>query len=172
MKSYYDRIVHAVASLCLQCQGISESGEVVCMFFILQNLEHTIRTAYGDSEDTYDSDLWVIPMQGVYQDNGAGPLVWAVVSSPLLDIMREEEFGTFFKMSLSVKVIRFVGYVFVYGTGSQTFKDGSETGLEILEQMQAGVNLWKGIIDATGGALFVKKSQWWLIDFLWDDNGE
>jgi hypothetical protein len=74
MKSCYDRIVHAVASLCLQRQGISES-EVVCVFSTLQNLEHTIRTAYGDSEDTYGGDMWVIPMQGVYQGNGAGPLI-------------------------------------------------------------------------------------------------
>jgi hypothetical protein len=37
MKSCYDRIVHAVASLCLQRQGISES-EVVCMFSTLQDL--------------------------------------------------------------------------------------------------------------------------------------
>jgi hypothetical protein len=39
------------------------------------------------------------------------------------------------------------------------------------EQMQAGVNLWEGIIDATGGALVVEKSCWWLIDFIWDDQG-
>jgi hypothetical protein len=41
-----------------------------------------------------------------------------------------------------------------------------------LEQIQAGVNAWEGIIDATCGALSVEKSRWWLIDFLWDDNGE
>jgi hypothetical protein len=80
MKSCYDRIVHAIASMCLQRQEIAKS-EVVCMFSTLQNLEHTIRTAYGDSEETYGGDLWVIlPMQGVYQGNGAGPLIWAVVS--------------------------------------------------------------------------------------------
>ncbi len=171
MKSCYDRIVHAVASLCLQRQGISES-EVVCMFSTLQNLEHTIRTAYGDSEETYGGDLWVIPMQGVYQGNGAGPLIWAVVSSPLLDIMREEGFGTFFKTSISSQDIRFVGYAFVDDTDLiQTSKDGTETGDEMREQMQAGVNTWEGIIDATGGALAVEKSRWWLIDFIWDEKG-
>jgi hypothetical protein len=143
------------------------------MFSTLQNLEHTIRMAYGNSEETYGGDLWVIPMQGVYQGNGAGPLIWAVVSSPLLDIMRDEGFGTFFKTSLSAQAIRFVGYAFVDDTNLvQTDKAGNETGLEILAQMQLGVNLWEGIIDATGGALSVEKSRWWLIDFLWDDNEE
>jgi hypothetical protein len=171
MKSCYGRIVHAVPSLCRQRQGIAES-EVVCMFSTLQNLEHTIRTAYGDSEETYGGHLWVIPMQGVHQDNGAGPLIWAVVSSPLLDIMREEGFGTFFKTSISSQAIRFVGYAFVDDTYLiQTSKDGTETGDEMREQMQAGVDLWEGIIDATGGALAVEKSRWWLIDFIWDDQG-
>jgi hypothetical protein len=129
MKSCYDRIVHAVASLCLQRQGISES-EVVCMFSTLQNLEHTIQTAYGNSEETYGGDLWVIPMQGVYQGKGAGPLIWAVVSSPLLDIMREEGFGTFFKTSFSAQAIRFVGYAFVDDTDLvQTGKDGNAINL-------------------------------------------
>jgi hypothetical protein len=61
MKSCYDRIVHAVASLCLQHEGISKP-EFVCMLCsTLQNLEHTIRTFYGSSlEDTYGGDLWVI----------------------------------------------------------------------------------------------------------------
>jgi uncharacterized protein YebE (UPF0316 family) len=82
--------------------------------------------------------------------------------------MREEGFGTFFKTSLSAQVIRFVGYAFVDDTDLvQTGKDGSEIGLEILEQMQNGVNLWEGIIDVTGGALSVEKSLWWLINFLW-----
>jgi hypothetical protein len=37
-------------------------SEIVCMFLTLQNLEHTSRTAYGDSEETYGGNLWVIPM--------------------------------------------------------------------------------------------------------------
>jgi hypothetical protein len=95
LKSFYDRIVHTAASLSLQRQGIQES-EVICMFSTLQDLEHHIRTAFRDSKDTYGGDIWVIPMQGIYQGNGAGPIIWAVVSSPLLQIMKEEGFGTFF----------------------------------------------------------------------------
>jgi hypothetical protein len=141
------------------------------MFSMLQNLEHTISTTYGDSEETYGGDLWVIPMQGVYQGNGVGPSIWAVVSLPLLDIMREDEFGTVFKMSVSSQDIRFVGYAFVDDTDLEFKQDCTETGDEMREQMQAGVNMWEVIIDATGGALAVEKSCWWLIDFIWDDQG-
>jgi hypothetical protein len=98
------------------------------MFSTLQNLEHTIQTAYGDSEDTYGGDMWVISMQGVYQVGGAGPLIWAVVSSPLLDIMCEEEFGTFFKTSLSAQVIRFVGYAWIsFKLAKMAAKPGSKS---------------------------------------------
>jgi hypothetical protein len=49
---------------------------------LFQNLEHQICTAYGDSPDSYGSAVWTVPMQGVYQGNGAGPIIWAVISPP------------------------------------------------------------------------------------------
>ena len=93
-------------------------------------------------------------MQGVYQGNGGGPTIWAVVSSPLLQIMKEEGFGTFFKVSLTNDTIGLVGYAFVDDTDLiQTGKDGSESSLEVLQQMQEGINLWEGLVSATGGAI-------------------
>jgi hypothetical protein len=75
--------------------------------------------------------------------------------------MQQEGFGTFFKTSISSQDIRFVGYAFVDDTDLiQTSKDGTESGDEMQEQMQAGVDLWEGIIEATGGALAVEKSCW------------
>jgi hypothetical protein len=64
----------------MQRQGVPESA-VTCMFTTLQELKHQIRTAYGDSELTYGGQA-VIPIHGVMQDNGAGPAIWAVVSTP------------------------------------------------------------------------------------------
>jgi hypothetical protein len=146
LKSCYDRIVHTVASLSLQGIGLQES-EIVCMFSTLQNLEHTIRTAYGDSDKTYGGDLWVIPMQGVYQGNGAGPIIWAVVSSPLLRIMKEEGFGIFLKTRLSGQDIRIVGYAFVDDTDLiQTGQNSQTTGEEVCQDMQKALNMWEGLI--------------------------
>jgi hypothetical protein len=111
-------------------------------------------------------------MQGVYQGNGAGPIIWAVVSSPLLRIMKEEGFGTFFKTSLSGQDIRIVGYAFVDDTDLiQTGRNSHTTGEEVCQDMQKALNLWEGLIRATGGALVVEKSSWWLIDFRWNVDG-
>jgi hypothetical protein len=69
-------------------------------------------------------------MQGVYKGNGGGLTIWAVVSSPLLQIMKQEGYGTFSKASITNGTIRLVGYTFVDNTDLiQTGKDGPEPGL-------------------------------------------
>lgn len=82
-KSCYDRILHSVAALCLRRLGLPELA-IFCMFSTLQNLEHTVRTVYGDSAQAYGGPIWVVPMQGIGQGNGTGPMLWAVVSTPVL----------------------------------------------------------------------------------------
>ena len=171
LKSCYDRICHAIASLSMRRQGIAES-EVVCMFTPLQHLEHTIRCAFGTSTESYGKELWAVPMQGVYQGNGAGPVIWAVVSSPLLQILKEEGFGTFFKAGISKTEIRLVGYAFVDDTDLiQTSKYPSQTFKEVLEEAQKALDWWEGLVRATGGALSVEKSRWWAVDFAWHTDG-
>ena len=108
-------------------------------------------------------------MQGVYQGNGAGPIIWAVVSSPLLQILNEEGYGTFFQTALTNQPIRIVGYAFVDDTDLiQTAKE-SETFQDVLQEMQHAMNLWEGLIKNTGGALAVDKCRWWGVDFQWQD---
>ena len=137
------------------------------MLVPLQYLKHTIRCAYGQSSMTYGTDYAGKPMQGVYQGNGAGPIIWAVVSSPTLQIL--DGFGTFFQMAISQQQIRIVGYAFVDNTDLiQTSKDG-QTFVEVNEEMQNAMNLWEGLIKNTGGALATDKCQWWGIDFVWND---
>jgi hypothetical protein len=48
---------------------------------------------------------------------------------------------------------------------------GQETAQEVLVQMQAGINLWGGLIKATGRAFSLKKSRWWLLDIKWNPDG-
>ena len=55
---------------------------IICMFSTLQDLQHTVRTAYGESKLTYRGPLWTTPLQGIGKGNGVGPSIWDVVSSP------------------------------------------------------------------------------------------
>jgi hypothetical protein len=91
-KSCYDRIVHAIASIIMQHQNVPASA-YICVFTMLQNLHHTVRTIYGDSKSGYGGTLWAVPYSGVGQGNGVGPAIWAVVSTPVLKMMKDEGFG-------------------------------------------------------------------------------
>jgi hypothetical protein len=41
-----------------------------------------------------------------------------------------------------------------------------ESSLQVLQEMQEGINLSEGFLSATCGAIKVAKSTWWLINFL------
>lgn len=81
-KACYDRIVHNCASLCMQRVG-TPPQPIVSMFQTIQLLEHHVRTVFGESTAYFkqESDT---PLQGVGQGNGAGPQVWALVSTPVV----------------------------------------------------------------------------------------
>ena len=170
LKSCYDRVCHSIASMSLRRIGLTES-ESQCMFEPLQYLEHRIRCAFGDSRDTYGSDRRERPMQGLYQGNGAGPVIWAAVSSPILQILRDRGFGTKFVSSLSNQRTQIVGFAFVDDTDLIQTATANEGIREVHEELQKSVDHWEGLIKATGGALSVDKCKWWAIDFEWTPGG-
>ena len=93
-KSCYDRILHFAIYVSMRRAGVPKSA-ISCMLGILKGMRHKIRTAFGDSEETYggeeDAD-----QHGASQGNGAGPAIWALVSSPLLEILRKNGYGAKF----------------------------------------------------------------------------
>ena len=55
---------------------------------------------------------------------------------------------------------------FTYVDNSDLIAEGN-TGDTTLNKMQQGINLWEGLIKATGGAMPPLKSWWYLVDFVW-----
>ncbi len=80
------------------------------MFSMIQWLQHHIQTLFGDAHISAGTDLWAVPILGIGQGNGAGLQIWAVVSTPILDILREAGFGTTFKLTISGQSVSFMGY--------------------------------------------------------------
>jgi len=58
---------------------------------MLTQLQHHIQMAYSDSSQHQGQDDWTLPTVGIGQGNGAGPQIWAAVSSPLYEIMRADK---------------------------------------------------------------------------------
>ena len=72
LKSCYDRIVHTFTARATRRAGAAESAKV-SMFNTIQRLKHQVRTAFGDSEETFGGEMWryLEPRMGVGQGNGA-----------------------------------------------------------------------------------------------------
>lgn len=90
-KACYDRIPLHLASLCLRRQGLPVSA-IKYMMKPIQNMRHNVRTAYGESSISYKANDQA-GYHGILQGNGAGPCIWVMLSTPLLDHLRHEGHG-------------------------------------------------------------------------------
>jgi hypothetical protein len=165
-KSCYDLIGHTPASLAMLCQGVPQSA-VTFVFTTLHELTYKVRITYRDSDITYGGKE-IIPFHGVMQGNGAGPAIWAVVSTPLLNMLCTANVGSFLRALISKQLTRFVGYSFVDDADLiQTPRDDREMHQEVIAGLQHSLNTWEGGLWETGGAIVPEKSFWYLADFKW-----
>jgi hypothetical protein len=155
-KSCYDLIGHTVASLAMQRMGVPK-GVADCLFTTLQSGIHEVRTGYGDLECSYGGEYWMI---GIGQGNGAGPAIWAVVSTPLLNILWEHGFGLSYKLPISGLTLCFEGFAFINDTDLIQMLEMHNTADEVHQKLQGEATL-----AATSGAIVPERTDWYLIDF-------
>jgi hypothetical protein len=99
-----------------------------------------------------------VPIQGVGQGNGAGPQIWAVVCTPIFDMLRSMGYGAHFKASISHDLLHFVGFAIVDNADLvQTATGGNQSFQDIADQMQNALSAWEGGLRATGGAIVPEK---------------
>ncbi len=134
------------------------------MFQTIQEMRHFIRTVYGDSENSYKSTE-ELKFHGILQGNGAGPTIWALVSTPLLDRLRVKKCG--------------VAIVLMDGTSLQipafAFVDDVDliqelTNIAHIHEAQEAVDEWSDALKATGGALVPDKCKWFAVHPEWTQN--
>jgi PIN domain nuclease of toxin-antitoxin system len=137
-----------------------------CLFTTLQEGVHQVRTGFGNSKAHYGGKVWFVPIHGIGQGNGAGPAIWAVVSTPLLNVLREKGFGCEIVCPLSSECFRFIGYAFVDDTDLIQWK--LQEKLDIARQeLQAAIDTWEFSLKTTCGAIVPEKTVWWLVSFQW-----
>jgi hypothetical protein len=167
MKGCYDRIVHSVASVCMQRLGIA-MNPLRSMFYTLQQLEHYIRTAQGISQLSFNAeDVHPIAIQGIGQGNGAGPQIWAAISTVVLNMLRSQQAGAIFEAPISRKCIRLAGYAYVDDTDIIAHLKHGDS--DVIPQMQRSLDLWSGGLATTGGQLEPSKTFWYNIQFRWNN---
>ncbi len=163
-RSSYDLIGYTQAFLAMQQNGVPKAT-IDCLFSTLQEASHWVRTGYGDSDKSYGGPKWITQMHGIGQGNGAGLAIWAVLSTPLLNILRTKGFGCSFISPLSREYTSFVGYAFVDDTGVIVSFLSTDPSKSIPLTLQGAVDLWEGSLKATCGAIVPEKTFWYLIDF-------
>ena len=178
-KSCFDRILHAIATICMRRVGVSEQT-CMMMFGTLAKAQHYIRTNYGDSDTAYS--CLEIPFQGIYQGNGAGPGIWLLISIPIINMLKTAGFGFSVRTVISGDEFSFVCYTFVDDSDvvhstkedattveNTTTTDETETAItKLVNEMQQVVDTWEGGLRASGGALVPTKSYWFLIHFVFE----
>ena len=93
------------------------TGPIKCMFRALQGMQHFIKTNHGISKDSYGASyLDGKPVQGSGQGNGASPTIWALISTPLLNMMRTLGHGVSLETPIKKDQIQLVGCSFVDDT--------------------------------------------------------
>ena len=166
----YDRIVHSVASICMQRLGV-DARTCQVMFGTLQQLQHHVATAYGTSPTPYGG--LEIPLHGIGQGNGAGPAVWLVMTIPLINMLRTAGFGFRSRTPITHHPYRFACYTFVDDTDTvHCCSDRTTPYTQVVREMQDAIDHWEGGLHATGGALSSAKSYWYLVGFTWSQRNQ
>ena len=80
-KFCYNHIVHFIASIVMQRLGMLVKP-LKCMFNIIQEITHSIRNAFGDSEISIYSKEEEKPNQGILQGKRVGPITWISINTP------------------------------------------------------------------------------------------
>jgi hypothetical protein len=139
------------------------------MFETIQNLRHHVRSQHGDSDRFYQANQGSNPIQGLGQGNGAGPMIWALISTPVLNMLRTHGFGIKITSCISGDYLHFVGYSFVDDTDLIEFPDKPTTAQQVAQTMQESIDAWEAGIRATGGAIVPEKSHWYLVTYRWQN---
>ena len=167
LKSCYDRVVHSAVSLAFQRLGIPITV-IVSMFDSIQRMVHRVRTAFGDSDDTYGGDCiddgYILPPQGFNQGSGVGPPGWSILSSVILAALRDAGYGITFINAITHEAYKLAALAFV--DDSDLIQSGDTVELAY-DLMVKSMKFWEDMIQETGGCLAPDKSKWYLIDYVW-----
>jgi hypothetical protein len=118
--------------------------------------------AYGVSKRSYGGKhrgLSQIPLHGIGQGNGAGPAIWAVISTILLNTLVEDNLAATFTSAISQTLLTIAAWCWVddcdlLGTAIKPW----ERGEDCLDRAQQQMDHWEGLLTATGGGIVWEKS--------------
>ena len=170
LASCYDRVAHSPAYLAMRGFGIP-SGPIASMFETYQNTQFHSKSVHGKSKITFGGleDGFSAKPQGMGQGNGAGPPVWAIVSSRMFQILKKRNLVAKFSRPISAKELELCGFAFVDDSDIIATSNNVNDPQATITKMQHTLDAWEAAAKVTGGALEPNKSYGYLIYFKWKD---
>jgi hypothetical protein len=162
-KSCYDRILPPLACVSLRQHGLPQSI-INASFNTIKDMSHYVRTAFGTSTSSYDRGDGY--MHGILQGNGAGPCIWVMLSTPILNMLKASGCGVNIPIS-STDSFQVVGFAFVDDV--DVIQSLPAEG-DILSSIQYQLDTWKFGLNTCSGDLVWDKSDIYILRHLWNKN--
>jgi len=168
----YDRMAHAIISLCTQRLGMLRLV-ITLLLMTIQWMQFYLQTGFGDSEDFYGRPS-EMPLQGCCQGNGGGPAMWVLVAIPLVENLHKNGHMAQLHYAYSGRSVNTAGNLYMDDI------DFVSAGLDPDEPLQRyypkcrGQSLHgkQGGLRASGGDLKWTKSEWCSAKFIWNSKGQ
>ncbi len=154
-KSCYDRITLLAAALSM-CRLGALIPAIQSMVTTIHGMNHHIQMAYGDLTQSASREMWEVPITGIGQGNGAGPSIWAAVSSPMFDVICQDSFYALLTGAISLQQRHITGFTFIDDT-NLCITHPTHKAKFVVNKMQQAITHWEGLLRATGGALVPEK---------------
>jgi len=106
-------------------------------------MQHHTQRVHGDSQCFASRTTWAQLVTGIGQGNRAGPAIWAVVSSPLFAIMKEEGFLAMVICAMTQTATSIGGFAFIDDTDLCVL--GDQTAEKTATHMQQAITHWEGL---------------------------
>jgi len=155
----YDRMIHKIIAMSARKWGVPDNA-IKSLLSPLQKAQHFTRTAFGDSFTSFTGTN----LQGAGQGNtGAAPF-WTMVSTHMIQIMKEMKYQATFLAPITKKQIMLSLIAFVDDT--ELFLTKANNNLkELVDKANRAINSWRELLNVTGGAMRPEKCAWTLMRF-------
>jgi len=134
----YDRMAHAIISLCTQQLGMPQQ----VINFLLQTIQQMcfyLRTGFGDSDHFYGGPS-EMPLQGCCQENGGSPAMWVSVTIPLVEDLHRQGHTAQLRHAYLGRSVNTAGNVYVDDVDLVSFGfDSEEPFANVLSRAQGMV---------------------------------
>jgi len=114
---------------------------------------------------------WSNPIVGIGQGNGAGPPIWAALSTPLFQILTSDQFLVDFYLCTLGTQMYFSGFWICWQHGL-VHQWPIQQDTDSAERIQQSLNLWVWLLWVTRWALVLEKCFWYLLGLEWSPNGK